>query len=117
MEEQTYTLEEAKQELAAQECTMNGHRFTELVSGAGEPIWILCTCCNRRWAVADVEEQTYTPAIAKAMSAIEALNGVSFYEEDGGLIDMGDAGYWIARDEALAVLAKLSVVPSPPPID
>jgi hypothetical protein len=50
--EPKYTLDEARAEIARQECEMAGHLFDVLTSfGHGNPTEVVCARCGRSWHV------------------------------------------------------------------
>lgn len=52
-DEQRFTLEEARQELARQDCLADGHDFDVVATFAsdGAPAYVTCSRCARSWAV------------------------------------------------------------------
>jgi ribosomal protein S27AE len=51
-EDGTYTLEQARIELARRECAAAGHDFNIISTGAGDPVKIVCGRCGKRWGIA-----------------------------------------------------------------
>lgn len=49
MSEPRYTLNEARLELAKEECRRRGHVFNVLISSSGDPERITCDRCGRSW--------------------------------------------------------------------
>lgn len=48
MAEPTYTLNEAREELARRQCAAGGHDFETVLNGCGEPVQMFCSnACGR----------------------------------------------------------------------
>jgi hypothetical protein len=52
MDEQRYTLEEAKLELAREECALYGHDFDVIANAGNIPLAVVCSRCDHpSWKV------------------------------------------------------------------
>ena len=63
MTEPTYTLAEARQELARQECLRDGHSYYTIgapshTDPAGTPAEVVCDQCGKHWPVARPQRDT-----------------------------------------------------------
>lgn len=61
MDEQRFTLDEARKVIARQACAMQGHDFEVLTELGGGPRTVFCRRCGLSWPVATSENQSETP--------------------------------------------------------
>ncbi len=66
MTEQRYTLDEARTELARQECAADGHNYDVISSRsfenpAGTPVDVRCARCKTHWPIAHPNDPKETP--------------------------------------------------------
>lgn len=68
--EPTYTLDEAKRELARRECALQGHDF-DVVVDLNEPARFYCSRCGTSWAVQQPTTTTDDELLEAARAALE----------------------------------------------
>jgi hypothetical protein len=71
-DDQKYTLDEARRELAIRECGMQGHDYDVLVVlGSNEPQCVLCRRCGESWSIDHNSESTglrgFPPEVRKML--------------------------------------------------
>jgi hypothetical protein len=58
MTEPRYTLDEAKAEIARQECATYGHDYMTVVwMGGNEPTGVTCSRCGQHWPIAPTTQE------------------------------------------------------------
>ncbi len=109
MDEQLYTLDEARAELARQACNQDGHDYSVVavksLAEAGEPCGVRCDRCHSYWPIGQTQEaesqQTLRDRYADALAAT-----CKRHEIEGGCIacDRRIAAVLAVRDDELADL-------------